>query len=224
MNELDALGISQEELDGAEGSAVAEAFKLLESGALKGKVESIYMYEGEYFGKPTGPQMRYSVVLDDSERVLTFRRDLGKHLKPNDGEAATTGKINPGYANALKMFMHATGVSDITVKDGASFTFFGREQKAKEVLGMKGKPVLVFVRKSENTNKAEDDTFRFSNDIEGVANLDGTDASGQDAKAVFETKVAKTPIFKFKAGKKVGSTTSTTAEASASTASATDDF
>jgi len=184
MSILDTLGISKDSYDKAEGKAATEAFKPLPSGAYPGTIESVIVYTGKF-----GTQMSYKVRLNDSDRVVSFANDIGKTLQ--------TGAENGGFASRLKSFVHASGVSesDLTMKEGVKINSYGTEYEGSELIGWVGKPVIALVKLVENPNVDEKDAYRFQNEIEGVTAPDGTDATGTNAKEVFEAKITERPVF-----------------------------
>lgn len=184
MSVLESLGIDKEAYEQAEGKAATEAFKPLPSGVYAGVVESIIVYKGKY-----GTNMNYKVRLNESDRIVSFGSDIGKTLKG--------GKDNGGYASRLKSFIFATGVqeSDLSMKEGAKVSSYGTEYTGSEIVGVAGKPVFALLKLVDSLDKPDSDQYKFQNELEGVARPDGLDATGANAKEVFETKIAERPVF-----------------------------
>lgn len=204
---LEEIGTTAAAYEEAKGESTSAAFELIPSGAYPATVKSIYTYTNKY----GGTMMRYVVHLTEQDRDLEFRQDIGATLKPvSEGVA---GAPNIGYANRLKQFCYATGVdidslslSPTTVK----IKSFGVEVDAKQIQGMTDKSVLALVRHSQDTEKQDGEPYQFRNDIEGVCAVNGLEASGENAKEIFEAKIEKTPIFKYKGIKSKTNTTATT--------------
>ncbi len=217
MGILDSLGVTEEQINNATGSAVAKEFEALKSGAFNATVKEVVVYK-QKFKDNEATFMRYTVNITDNDKDLTFRNDIGKTLKD--------GKPNGGYADRLKMFSYATGVSmdELSMKDGAEVKSYGKDCSGSFIIGMNGKKLKALVRLTEDTNKADGEPYKFTNDIEGVTSLDGTDPTGENAVQKFEDKVAKTPSFKIKGYVKAGAKAATAGSTPASTADTTADF
>ena len=213
-NILDDLGISEEELDQATGGAMSEGFTPLTSGVYDATIKEVVVYK-QKFEKNEATFLKASVEVDG--KVLTFRKDVGKTLKD--------GKPNPGYTNRLKMFSYAAGVKleDCSLKDGAKVNSYGKECSGSFIMGMNDKKVKSLVRLTDDTNKAEGESHNLTNDIEGIAAMDGTDATGEDVATKFTEKVAKTPVFEIKGYVKPAAKAAT-ATAGTSAPDATADF
>lgn len=207
MSILEQLGTTAAAYEEAKGSSVTATFEPLASGAYKATVKSVMVYVNR-FG---GTQMKYIVNLTDSDRDIEFRQDIGATLKAEkEGEV---GAPNLGYASRLKQFAFASGVElDALTLDSVKtkHKIFGTDQEVTLIKGMVGKPVLALVRLSDDTNKAEGESYKISNDLEGVCAMNGIDASGEDAKAIFLAKVEKNPVFKYKGKQKSGTATANT--------------
>ena len=159
-----------------------------------------------YKNKFSGTQMKYIVNLTDSDRDIEFRQDIGAKLKPDANGVAAD---NIGYANRLKQFCYAAGVELDALTLAPSTTkhkIFGKDEDVTLIQGLAGKSVIALVRHSEDTEKAEGESYKYSNDLEGVCATNGTDASGENAQEIFLAKVEKTPTFKFKGKAKAAST------------------
>ena len=201
MSILTEIGTSAETFAAATGAAATAAFEALPSGAYKAKVKSVMVYTNQ-FG---GTQMKYIVTLDDGEKDIEFRQDISAKLKPD--ETTRIAADNLGYASRLKQFCHATNVDIDTLSLSATtvkIRIFGKETDAKEIQGMTGKTVLALVRQTDDVNKADGESYKVTNDLEGVCAVDGTDASGENAQAVFLAKIEKAPVFKIKGKVKAG--------------------
>lgn len=203
MSILEAIGTTAETFAEAKGSAATAAFEPLQSGAYKATIKSVMVYKNQ-FG---GTQMKYIVNLTDSDRDMEFRQDIGATLKPESEGVA--GAPNLGYASRLKQFCFAAGVEldSLTMAPTSSkHKIFGKDTDVTLVQGMTGKTVLALVRLSDDTAKAEGESYKLSNDLEGVCAVNGIDASGEDAQATFLAKVEKAPVFKFKGKAKAATT------------------
>jgi hypothetical protein len=212
MSILTQIGTSEATFNEATGAAATAAFELLTSGAYPATIKSVLVYTNEKFG---GTMMKYIVNITESDRDLEFRQDIGAKLKPgSDGVAPD----NLGYASRLKQFCFAAGVELDTLSLSPTpikHKIFGKDTDATQILGYAGKPVLALVRLSEDTSMAEDAQYRQRNDLEGVCAMNGTEASGEDAKALFLAKADKTPVFKFKGKAKAATAGSADAPMSA---------
>lgn len=188
---IDSLGISQEDMDQAQSSAIAKVFEPLPSAAMDAEVEDITVYTNQWGGK----QMRYNVIVKDDKgesRILTFRSDIGKKLK--DGSA------NHGYAGRLEQFAYATNtpMAELSLGQAVKIKVFGKETDANLLVGMKGKKVKALVRLTDDINKEEGQSFKYSNDIQGVVAMNGTEKSGENAVTPFEEAIAKKAIYEVK--------------------------
>ena len=215
MSILSQIGTTEAAYQEATGASVTATFEPLVSGAYKATVKSVMLYQNQ-FG---GTQMKYIVNITDGDRDLEFRQDIGATLKPADGE--TVGAPNLGYASRLKQFAFAVGIDLEALSLAPTKTkhrIFGKETEVTIINGMFNKPILALVRLSEDTNKADGEPYKFSNDLEGVCAISGTDASGEDAKAAFLAKVEKAPTFKYKSKQKAGGSTADSGAMSAAEA------
>lgn len=201
MSILEQIGTTSEAYAEAKGASVTAAFEALPSGAYKATVKSVMVYVNR-FGST---QMKYIVNLTEQDRDVEFRQDIGATLKAEkEGEV---GAPNLGYASRLKQFAFAAGVELDALSLAPTKTkhrIFGAEQDVTLLQGMNGKTVIALVRLSDDTNKAEGEPYKYSNDIEGVCAVNGIDASGEDAQAAFLAKVEKAPTFKYKSKAKSG--------------------
>jgi len=210
-NFLDDLGIDAATFEAAKDSTVTEAFEVLASGALPGTIESMVLYKNT-FG---GTNLKVDVKLDESERVLTYRADIGRTKKPTAEQVKNKqeGDINDGFVTRLKSIGLATNVDIATLKvgDATKVNSFGKECGGQFLLGCNGKPVIALVRHSVDTNKAEGEQYRDSNDIEGVT------FKGSDDIDLFEAKIEKSAngTFGFKGYVKKAAANSSAPEASA---------
>jgi hypothetical protein len=183
---LNELGITEETYAEATGASVSEGFVPLESGAYKATVKEVFVYVNS-FGTNS---MHYVFNLTESGKDIKFRGyDISDKIK--DGSA------NIGYSSRLKSVAFAAGVEldRLSTKEG-TIKLFGKDQAGKFILGMNDKPVVALVRLSDDTSKAEGEAYKLSNDVEGVCDMKGFDASGKNALEAFNEKVAKTPVFK----------------------------
>lgn len=201
MSFLDQLGISKEEFAAAKESTVTEAYEVLESGAYPATIKNMIMYKNQF----DGTMLRVEVELTESKRTLSFRSDVGKLLKD--------GKPNQGFLSRLKTIASACNFDADNFAIGAEFKFnsYGKEVVGNVVTGVIGKKVVALVRKSEDTDRPENDSYRISNDIEAVTQ------KGTEDFETFAEKVEKQEgkPFTFKSGYKPKGTpkaTATTAE------------
>ena len=195
---LEEIGTTTEAYIEAKGESTTAAFELIPSGAYPATVKAIYTYVNQFGGQ----MMKYIVHLTEQDRDVEFRQDIGATLKP--ASEGVAGAQNIGYTNRLKQFCYATGVDIDTLSlspVAVKIKSFGKDVDAKQVQGMTDKSVLALVRHSQDTEKEEGASYQFRNDIEGVCAMNGLDASGENAKEIFEVKVEKTPIFKYKGTK-----------------------
>ena len=195
MSILAQLGTTEEAYKEAQGSAATASFEPLPSGAYKATVKSVMVYKNQ-FG---GTQMKYIVNITDGDRDIEFRQDIGATLKPE--KEGTEGAPNLGYASRLKQFCFAAGAeldSLAMAPTTSKHRIFGKETDVTLVQGLTGKTVLALVRLTDDINKAEGESYKLSNDLEGVCAVNGIDASGEDAKAIFMAKIEKNPTFKLK--------------------------
>lgn len=184
------IGTTEENMNKATGE-VGKEYEPLEAGCYKGKVKGIFIYVNNFESN----SMRYIVTVSNKEgeeRDLEFINDINSKLK---------GDLdNVGYANRYKQFLYATNVdeSTLTRKDKAGkLNSFGKEYEYDALLGMNDKPVLVEVKLRNDTNKQEGTAFKYSNTINGVLALDGTDATGENKAEKFNEKVKTTPIEEY---------------------------
>ena len=183
------LGIDQASYDENSGSTVTEAFQLLESGAYPATVEEVVLYK-DSFG---GTNLKITVLTKEDERKITFRKDVGKTLKD--------GKINEGFVARLKSLCEAANVdvNSLTTGDSVKVNSFGKECDGQLLLGLNGKNVLALVRMSVDSNKAEGESYRESNDLEGLT------SSGSEDADKFAAKIEKNKgTFTYKGWKKSG--------------------
>lgn len=168
----DVLKIEDSVYEEATGSTVTEGFQAMESGAYKGKVKEIILFQGNF-----GTELRANFEIDGKN--IGYRRDVGKTLKG--------GEVNQGFVNRLKSICEAANVdvNSLTVGDQTKVNSFGKECEGNFLLGVNDKPVTLLVRHSEDTSKEEGDTYRFSNDVEGVT------SSGSEDEEKFLEKVEK---------------------------------
>lgn len=185
-NFLDSLGISQESFNEASESTVSEGYEVLPSGVYPAKIKQIILYKNKF----DGTMLRIEVELTESKRVLSFRSDVGKELKDKT--------INNGFLSRLKSVAAACNFDATNFAIGAEVKFnsYGAEIKGNLLNGVNDKPVIALVRMSEDSDRPEDDTYRISNDIEGVTQ------KGSEDLELFETKLAKAEgkPFKYKSG------------------------
>ncbi len=182
------MGLTEEEMVEADSSAIAKVFEPLSSGVYDAVVKSIVTYKNQWGGE----QARYTVTVKDSageDRTLTFRSDIGKTLQDKTP--------NKGYGGRLKQFSHATGVAiaKLTAGETVKIKTFGKEVDAQNIEGMNGKSVRALVRLTDDSNKAEGQPFKITNDILGVVKDNGTEDSGRNAEEEFLKAIAKTPVF-----------------------------
>ncbi len=204
---LDDQNITTEELAQGESSTIVKEFEPLKSGVYSGTVKSVFVYKNQW----EGTQMKYNLaVKDDSgeERILSFRSDIGKTLK--DGSA------NKGFTGRLKQFAYATKVSldDVSTGSEEKIKVFGKETKANNLVGFNGKEIKVLVRLTNDTAKEEGEKFKYSNDVQGVVAIDGTEEGGANGAEAFVESCSKTPIFTIKSKAKAVSATAATTTAS----------
>lgn len=196
-NFLDSLGISQESFNEASESTVSEGYEVLPSGAYPAKIKQIILYKNKF----DGTMLRIEVELTESKRVLSFRSDVGKELKDKT--------LNNGFLSRLKSVAAACNFDAANFAIGAEIKFnsYGTEIKGNLLNGVNDKPVIALVRMSEDSDRPAEDTYKISNDIEGVTQ------KGSEDLELFETKVAKAEgkPFKYKSGwKPKGSKAATT--------------
>ena len=192
---LASLGITDEQFAAAKDSTVTEAFEVMPSGVVPGKIKEVILYKNSFGGEML--QVNVVVKHNDSERTLSFRDDIGKNLKQTDEEKKDNkpGKINEGFIARLKSLCTAANVEISALKDGPATKVksFGKDCEGKFLLGLNDKAVQVLVRLSVDTTKAEGEAYRERNDIEGVL------PKGHEDIATFEAKVAKNNgIFNYK--------------------------
>jgi hypothetical protein len=185
---LDKLGIDKAKFDEASSSTVTEAYEVLESGAYPGVIKNMIIYKNKY----DGTMLRVEIELTEPKRVLSFRSDVGKLLKD--------GAVNGGFLSRLKSIAEACNFNADDFGIGAEIKFqsYGSETVGNVVTGVIGKKVVALVRKSEDTDRPETDTYRISNDIEGITQ------KGSEDFDTFAEKVEKSEgkPFKFKSGYK----------------------
>ena len=192
---LASLGITDEQFAAAKDSTVTQAFEVMPSGVVAGKIKEVILYKNSFGGEML--QVNVVVKHNDAERTLSFRDDIGKNLKQTDEEKKEDkpGKINEGFVARLKSLCAAANVEISALKDGPATKVksFGKDCEGKFILGLNDKPVQVLVRLSVDTTKAEGEAYRERNDIEGVLPV------GHEDIATFEAKVEKNKgIFTFK--------------------------
>ena len=192
---LASLGITEDQFAAAKDSTVTEAFEVMPSGVVPGKIKEVILYKNK-FGTET-LQVNVVVKHNDAERTLSFRDDIGKNLKQTDEEKAEDkpGKINEGFVERLKSLCTAANVEISALKNGPATKVksFGADCEGKFLLGLNDKSVQCLVRLSVDTTKAEGEAFREKNDIEGVL------PKGHEDIATFEAKVEKNKgIFNYK--------------------------
>lgn len=192
---LASLGITDEQFAAAKDSTVTEAFEVMPSGVVPGKIKEVILYKNKFGGEML--QVNVVVKHNDSERTLSFRDDIGKNLRQTDEEKAAgkPGKINEGFVARLKSLCTAANVEISALKDGSATKVksYGADCEGKFLLGLNDKPVQCLVRLSVDTTKAEGEPYKERNDIEGVL------PKGHEDIAKFEEKVAKNNgIFNYK--------------------------
>jgi hypothetical protein len=187
-NILDVLGISEEDFNKAKDSTVTKLVEALESGVYPATVQSAILYKAKF--QDSGEvvtTLRVEVKLDESGKVVTFKKDIGKTLKDKT--------INEGFVTRLKSLCHATNVDIDKLKLGEAVKVnsYGKEYDGQYLVGMNGKPVLAMVRKMNDLNKDENDGYKYTNELEGVT------VKGSEDIEVFEEKAAKVNgVFTFK--------------------------
>ena len=209
-NILNDLNITEEQLKEGESSATVKAFEPIPSGVYTGILKEVFVYENQWGGS----QMRYNFEITDNDgekKILTYRSDIGDKLKG--------GEANKGYAGRLKQVSHATGVEIANLSMGSEVKLqsFGKDVEGKALLGMNNKKVKALVRHTDDAGKAEGESFKFSNDIQGVVAVDGTESDGTDAVEAFLEQIKKTPIFSKKSKAKAGGNSTTQGSASGTT-------
>ena len=192
---LASLGITEDQFAAAKDSTVTEAFEVMPSGVVAGKIKEVILYKNKFGGEML--QVNVVVKHNDSERTLSFRDDIGKNLKQSDEEKAAgkPGKINEGFIARLKSLCTAANVEISALKEGTETKVkaFGKDCEGKFLLGLNDKAVQCLVRHSVDTTKAEGEAYRERNDIEGVL------PKGHEDIATFEAKVEKNKgIFTYK--------------------------
>jgi len=217
MSILEDLGLTQADIDAGEASTIVKEFKAMPSGIYEGKVKDIIVFKNQW----DGSQMRYNVTVknpEGDEVTLTFRSDIGKTLK--DGSA------NKGYAGRLEQFLHATNtqMGDINVSGDIKIKSFGKEVDGKYIKGMDGKVIKVLVRHTDDTAKAEGESFKHTNDVQGVLAPDGTEKGGADGATEFTKAVEKHPVFSTKGKTKAASSTTTAAAATTASGQSVNDM
>ena len=192
---LASLGITEDQFAAAKDSTVTEAFEVMPSGVVAGKIKEVILYKNSFGGET----LKVSVIVkhNDAERTLSFRDDIGKNLKQTDEEKAAgkPGKINEGFVARLKSLCTAANVEISALKEGTETKVkaFGKECEGKFLLGLNDKAVQCLVRHSVDSNRSEGEAYRDSNDIEGVL------PKGHEDIATFEAKVEKNKgIFTYK--------------------------
>lgn len=201
---LDTLGISKETYESASASTVTEAYEVLDSGAYAATIKNMIMYKNQF----DGTMLRVEVELVEPKRTLSFRSDIGKLLKDQTP--------NSGFLARLKSIAAACNFDADTFAIGAEHKFqsYGKEVIGNVITGVIGKKVVALVRKSEDNDRPETDTYRISNDIEGITQ------KGTEDYETFTEKVAKQEgkAFGFKSGyKPKGSTAAASTANSAET-------
>lgn len=187
-NAMDGFGLSTEDIQNAESSAIAKVFEPLPSGVYEATVEDVVVYKNQWDGK----MARYTVIIKDDkgeDRTVSFRRDIGQLLQ--------SGKPNHGYAGRLEQFSHATAtpIAEMSMGQETTFKSFGKDIKGTLVVGMKGKKLKALVRLTSDTNKEEGQSFKYTNDLQAVVALDGTQKDGEDAVAPFTKAIETKPVF-----------------------------
>ena len=192
---LASLGITEDQFAAAKDSTVTEAFEVMPSGVVPGKIKEVILYKNKFGTEML--QVNVVVKHNDAERTLSFRDDIGKNLKQTDEEKAAgkDGKINEGFVARLKSLCAAANVEISSLKEGTATKVksFGADCEGKFLLGLNDKSVQCLVRLSVNTSRPEGEAFREKNDIEGVL------PKGHEDIATFEAKVEKNKgIFNYK--------------------------
>lgn len=203
---LDDLGLTKEDIDNGESTAIVKPFEPLKSGVYSAEVKEVVVYENQWGGK----QMRYNLSIKDDkgeDRTVTFRSDIGKELKDKTP--------NKGYAGRLKQFAHACNVqlSDLSLGAETTIKAYGKDYKGNALVGFTGKTVKALIRLTNDTNKEEGEKFKYTNDVQGVVAPDGTEESGENAAEKFLEQVSKTPIFTVQGKQKAAASTQATTTA-----------
>lgn len=184
---LASLGITEEQFAAAKDSTVREAFENMPSGVYPGKIKEVILYKNAFGGDTL--RINVSVKYNDTERILSFRDDIGTKLAPTETQKANNeeGSINNGYVDRIKSLCNAAniGLSDLKPGPATKVKAFGKDCDGKFYLGANDKPVQVLVMLSVDDNKQETDQFREKNDIEGVL------PKGHEDIAKFEAKIEK---------------------------------
>lgn len=201
---LDTLGINKETFENASASTVAQAYEVLESGAYPAVIKNMIMYKNSF----DGTMLRVEVELVEPKRTLSFRSDVGKLLKDQT--------VNGGFLARLKSIAAACNFNADEFAIGAEHKFqsYGKEVTGNIVTGVLGKKIVALVRKSEDTDRPETDTFRIANDIEGITQ------KGTEDFETFAEKIEKQAgkAFAFRSGyKPKGSTAANSTANSAET-------
>ncbi len=171
-NILDTLGIDQEAYDNNTGSTLAKGFVAIESGVYPGRVKEVILYKNAFGSE----QLKITVEVDGKSKdgvaetkVIGFRNDIGNKLRD--------GKINEGFVARFKSLAVSSNVEigSIATGEATKVNSFGKECEGNYLMGCNDRPVLVAVRHTVDTNKAEGEMYRDSNDIEALLVKDSED-------------------------------------------------
>ncbi len=199
MGFLNDLDLDKDAFDAAKDSTVTEAFEVLKSGAYDATVESIVLYKNQF----DGTSLRVNIKIAENDRVLTYRQDISKTKADNT--------VNEGFLSRLKSICSATNfdVDKFKTGEAVKINSFGKECNGQYLLGVNGKSVTALVRHSVDTTKAEGESYRDSNDIEGITHKGAEDIT------LFADKIAKNDgLFNYKGYVKGGTKKSTPATSS----------
>jgi hypothetical protein len=188
MSLLEEAGITQEDMDNATGEVTGE-YKPLESGLYKGTVKNVLMYTDNFKNKC----MKYIIHLDDHKTDVSYYRDISSMM-------AKGTKKNPGYVERLKQLLYAVNVdqADCSWEDkGDTVSSYGKTFKAKTLVGVAGKPLVVDVKLMDDISRPDGMSFKYINAISGMLAVDGTDISGESKVESIKEKYEKAPIVKF---------------------------
>ena len=188
-NLLETLNISKEQVEKVEVASIREGKELLDSGIYKGTIELfIFTTSGEVKMIKT----KSTIITEENENVIESYTNIIKR----------DGKPNEFGLKDLKGYLFAVGLNIEDVETTlVEEKCYGSKKECNQVNIPENIPVSIFVRKVFE----EGSDYPDYNEIEGIFDIDGKNANGEDQIETFMTKIEKMPVLKRKAKAKSNS-------------------
>ncbi len=188
-------GINKEEYNKAASTTVTAAFEATPSQIIDGKIKGIVIYKNKFGGEVLNVNFTYE--LEGKDKEISYRSDIGKNMAPTEEQKKNNepGALNQGFLSRVKSLLVSTNKNEEDLSDGKEIEIkdnYGNTCKGVEILGLNDLGVKLMLRLSVNTNMPEGESYRETNDIEGVVSCE------QDA-IDFQEKIDKNKgLFNYK--------------------------